>query len=119
MPGTNLPITLDGTNLAPDITPDHVKAWTQRLAWAHETLLSGNGAGADYRGWLDPAVMVTDTDVTEIASIAADLRSKSDALVAIGIGGSYLGARAVIEALAPAGAPTVHFAGQNLSARYH
>jgi glucose-6-phosphate isomerase len=119
MPETNLPITLDGTNLAPDITPDHVKAWTSRLAWAQETLLSGSGAGADFRGWLDPAAMMTDAEIAEIESIAADLRAKSDALVAIGIGGSYLGARAVIEALAPAGAPTVHFAGQNLSARYH
>ena len=57
--------------------------------------------------------------MAEIETIAADLRAKSDSLVAIGIGGSYLGARAVIEALAPAGAPSVHFAGQNLSARYH
>jgi glucose-6-phosphate isomerase len=119
MPTTNLPITLDATNLAPDITPEHVKAWTNRLAWAQDTLRTGSGAGADFRGWLDPAAMVTDAEVAEIESIASDLRAKSDTLVAIGIGGSYLGARAVIEALAPAGAPPVHFAGQNLSARYH
>ena len=38
MPETNLPITLDATNLAPDVMPDHVKAWTNRLAWAQDFL---------------------------------------------------------------------------------
>ena len=119
MPDTSQPITLDGAHLAPDVTTDHIKNWTSRLAWADSTLRDGTGAGADFRGWLDPAAMVTDAQIAEIEAIAADLRAKSDTLVVIGIGGSYLGARAVIEALAPAGGPKVVFAGQNLSARYH
>lgn len=114
-----LPLTLDAAYLAPDLSPDHVAAWQARLQWAHETLQNGTGAGADFRGWLDPAQMVTDAQIDEIQAIADDLRAKSDTLVVIGIGGSYLGARAVIEALAPADGPSVHFAGQNLSARYH
>lgn len=120
MPETKTPpLTLDAAHLAPDVTPAQVAAWTDRLAWAQETLTRGTGAGADFRGWLDPAAMTNDAQVAEIEALAADLRGQSDTLVVIGIGGSYLGARAVIEALAPAGGSPVHFAGQNLSARYH
>jgi glucose-6-phosphate isomerase len=113
------PLTLDAHYLSPDVTPAQVALWTDRVAWAHNTLISGTGPGAEYRGWLDPAAMVSEEEVGQIEGVAADLRERSDALVAVGIGGSYLGARAVIEALAPVGGPTVHFAGQNLSARYH
>jgi glucose-6-phosphate isomerase len=114
-----LPLSLDISNLAPDVPSSKVAAWKDRLAVAHQTLVEGTGAGADFRGWLDPSVMVSDEEITEIEAIAADLRENSDALVVIGIGGSYLGARAVIEALAERGSPPVYFAGQNLSARHH
>lgn len=112
-------LTLDLTHLAPDVTPEMLVRQRARLATAQETLRDGTGAGADFRGWLDPAAMVSEDDLDRIGAIAADLRARSDALAVVGIGGSYLGARAVIEALAPPGAPAVHFAGQNLSARYH
>jgi glucose-6-phosphate isomerase len=114
-----LPLKLDAAHLAPDIVPAQVAAWTQRLAAAHETLTKGTGAGADYLGWLDPGAIVTEEQIAEIEAIAKDLREKSDTLVVVGIGGSYLGARAVIEALAAPDAPTVHFAGNSLSAHYH
>ena len=111
------PLTLNAAYLAPDVTGEMVAAWKQRAAAAQETLISGSGVGNDFRGWLDPAAMVTDAELAEIESVAADLKANSDTLVAIGIGGSYLGARAVIEALAPT-APVL-FAGNNLSARHH
>jgi glucose-6-phosphate isomerase len=114
-----LPIRVDAAYLAPHVTPEMVKHWTARLALAEKTLQEGSGEGSDFRGWLDPAKMVTDAQIDEIEKIAADLRAKSDTLVVIGIGGSYLGARAVIEALAPADGGKVEFAGNNLSARYH
>ena len=118
MPATS-PITLDAAYLAPHVTPEMVAAWQHRLGYATDTLTSGTGAGADFRGWLDASLMVTDEEIAEIEAIAADLREKSDTLVVIGIGGSYLGSRAVIEALAKKDAKPVVFAGQNLSARYH
>ncbi|MES2458961.1 MAG: glucose-6-phosphate isomerase [Armatimonadota bacterium] len=114
-----LPLSLDAAHLAPDIVPAQVAAWSHRLSAAHEMLTTGTGAGADFRGWLDPAAIVTEEQITEIEAIAADLRAKSDTLVVVGIGGSYLGSRAVIEALAAPDAPTVHFAGNSLSAQYH
>ncbi len=121
MPDNDFPLTLDAAHLAPDVTPAMIAQQTARLASAHEMLVQGTGAGADFRGWLDPLQMVTDEQVSEIEAIASDLRARSDTLVVIGIGGSYLGARAVIEALAPPGhsAASVVFAGQNLSSRYH
>lgn len=119
MPDNDFPLTLDAAHLAPDVTPEMIVRQTARLASADETLVQGTGAGADFRGWLDPLQMVTNEQATEIEAIAADLRARSDTLVVIGIGGSYLGARAVIEALAPSGSANVVFAGQNLSSRYH
>lgn len=110
-------LTLDASYLAPNVTAAMVARQQQRLATAHSTLTEGNGAGSDFLGWLDPAAMVTDTELAEILNLAHDLRQKSEVLVSVGIGGSYLGTRAVLEALG--GDRPVEFAGQNLSARHH
>ena len=110
-------LSLDAAYLAPNITAELVVQQTDRLALAHATLTNGSGAGSDFLGWLDPAAMADDTLLDEIENIAADLRARTDVLISVGIGGSYLGARAVIEALG--GDRVVEFAGQNLSSRYH
>jgi glucose-6-phosphate isomerase len=110
-------LTLDAAYLAPHVTPELVAQQTDRLALAHATLTQGTGVGSDFRGWLDPAAMADDALLGEIETIADDLRARTDVLISVGIGGSYLGARAVIEALG--GDRTVEFAGQNLSAHYH
>ena len=110
-----IPITIDAAH----VTPETVANWTAKLALAEKTLQEGSGAGAEFRGWLDPSQMVTDAEVEQIQQIADDLRAKSEMLV-IGIGGSYLGARAVTDALGTAaGIDSVKFAGNSLSARYH
>jgi glucose-6-phosphate isomerase len=86
---------------------------------ARRILEQGSGPGAGMTGWLElPARMAADLDRLE--EVAADLRRR-EAVVVVGIGGSYLGARAVIEALGPPfdPAPKVLFAGHNLDARYH
>ena len=57
MPDT-FSITLDAAHLAPDVTPAMVTQQSARLAQAQRTLLDGTGAGADFRGWLDPLAMV-------------------------------------------------------------
>ena len=102
-------LTLDASYLAPDVTPAMIARQSARLATAHATLTEGTGAGSDFLGWLDPAQMVTDVELSEILALAGDLRGKSDTLVSIGIGGSYLGTRAVLEALG--GDRPVEFAG--------
>ncbi|MDD5937633.1 MAG: glucose-6-phosphate isomerase [Clostridiales bacterium] len=93
------------------------------LKKAHDYVVNGTGAGSDFTGWVR---LPADYDKEEFARIrrAADkIRSDSKALVVIGIGGSYLGARAVIEALTSNNynltrkdAPAVYFAGNGLSA---
>ncbi len=88
---------------------------------------TGSGAGNDFLGWVTLPTDTNDALLTDIEETAARLRNDCEAVVAIGIGGSYLGAKAVIEALsdsfAPyhkinAGAPAVLFAGQNIGEDY-
>jgi glucose-6-phosphate isomerase len=76
----------------------------------------------DYTGWVDYAERVTDADLKAVTDIADEIRGKSDALVVIGIGGSYLGARAAydfIDAGTEKPRTELLFAGCNLSASYH
>lgn len=63
------------------------------------TLHDGNGAGNDFLGWLHLPSSITDEQLTDIENTANALRSKCEIVVAIGIGGSYLGTRAVVEAM--------------------
>jgi len=67
---------------------------------AHHTIERGDGAGSDFLGWLDlPNQMLS--DVNRINDVAKRLSEKHDVLLVIGIGGSYLGSKAVIESLKP------------------
>lgn len=87
---------------------------------ARKNLQSRSGAGAEFLGWLDLPEKTSADLIHEIEAAAEKLR-RADALVCVGIGGSYLGARAVIEALRSpwrTGFP-VYFAGHQLDARYH
>ena len=66
---------------------------------ANVTLENGTGKGNDFLGWLHLPSSITEAALNEIQKTAGDLRSKCEVVVVIGIGGSYLGARAVIEAI--------------------
>ena len=66
---------------------------------AKETLLSKEGAGNDYLGWIDLPVDYDKDEFARIKKAAAKIQSDSDVLLVVGIGGSYLGARAAIEFL--------------------
>ena len=86
---------------------------------AHKTLSEGSGLGAEFTGWLDLPRKIRDTELPAILAAAKTIRSRSKALVVIGIGGSYLGARGAIELLKPVPGPDdprVFFAGNTLSA---
>ncbi|CAG7647804.1 Glucose-6-phosphate isomerase [Paenibacillus solanacearum] len=95
---------------------------------AHEQLHEKTGAGSDYLGWIDLPVNYDKEEFARIQQAARQIQSDSDALVVIGIGGSYLGARAAIEMLShsfynllPKGkrkTPEVYFVGQNISSTY-
>ena len=89
-------------------------------------LENGTGAGNDFIGWTDLASRTSDTLLDTIEEVAATLRKECEAVVVAGIGGSYLGAKAVIEALSSSFAPMtgngnnpqILFAGHNISEDY-
>lgn len=93
----------------------------------HEMLLNKTGKGNDFLGWVDLPTQIDAALVDRIRADAAKIRSMAEVFVVIGIGGSYLGSRAVIEALGNpfedlqrgSDYPYVIFAGENLSEDYH
>lgn len=93
---------------------------------ANELLHSGKGAGNDFLGWVNLPSSISKAELDAIKSCASTLRAKADVVVCIGIGGSYLGAKAVLDAMsnpfellhAERKNPTVLFAGQNISEDY-
>ena len=100
---------------------------TSTAADALEKLREGTGEGNDFLGWLDLPSRTPMHHLDEIIAVANDLRNSCDYVVSVGIGGSYLGAKAVIEALgnsfdaytpATPGSPKVLFAGQNIGEDY-
>lgn len=85
---------------------------------AHRELVDRTGAGNDFTGWLELPQRIKDTELKSILSAAQRIRSRSKALVVIGIGGSYLGARGAIELLRPVRGendPRIFFIGNGLS----
>ncbi len=92
------------------------------LGEAHSMLQEGRGPGSDYLGWVNLPENYDRDEYTRIKTAAARIQSDSEALVVIGIGGSYLGSRAIIELLASPnynlkrkGTPAIYFAGCGLS----
>ncbi|MEK3725812.1 glucose-6-phosphate isomerase [Paenibacillus sp. FSL H8-0034] len=95
---------------------------------AHDQLHNKSGAGSDYLGWIDLPVDYDKEEFARIQQAAKKIQSDSDALVVIGIGGSYLGARAAIEMLSHSfynllpkdkrKTPEIYFVGNNISSTY-
>ena len=92
----------------------------------NDELLTGKGAGSDFLGWLDLPVNYDKEEFARIQKAAKKIQSDSDVLVVIGIGGSYLGARAAIEfckgqmynGVREKGIPEIYFVGNNISSSY-
>ena len=103
-----------------------IKPLQAEVAAAQEKLDKGTGEGNDFIGWLHLPSEITESFLNEIEESAKVLRDNCEIVVVAGIGGSYLGARAVIEALSNSfdylqtnrKAPVVLFAGQNLGEDY-
>ena len=102
---------------------EQMKAQAQQ---ANELLHSGKGAGSDFLGWVHLPSSIDDAQIAAIEAQAEKLRAKAEVVICIGIGGSYLGAKAVYEAMNNSFEylrrkhenPTVLFAGQNISEDY-
>lgn len=106
----------------PGVTLESIQELQAEATQALNTVLNGTGAGNDFLGWVNlPSETINSDLIDEITSVANVLRAECEAVVCIGIGGSYLGAKAVIEALKNQFAPTkpeLLFAGHNIGEDY-
>jgi glucose-6-phosphate isomerase len=107
-------------------TRDYVFSLQSQVEQSLKALHTGTGKGNNYLGWLNLPSSVSPEELKDIVNVANDLRSKSEVVVVVGIGGSYLGAKAVIEALQNTfhfsgdnASPLVVFAGHNICEEYH
>lgn len=112
-----------GLNLsktAPFISIEEIKLMESQALSAHDQLHKGTGAGNDFLGWVELPVTYDKTEFKAIQKAAQQIRDTSEALVVIGIGGSYLGARAAIEMLTNSfsGTPEIFYLGQTISPTY-
>ena len=119
-------ISLNITKAASFLAEGAVKAYEPKVKAAQEALENGTCEGNDFLGWLHLPSSITPEFLDEIQAVANTLREKCEVVVVAGIGGSYLGARAVIEGLGNSFAwlvndkknPTILFAGNNIGEDY-
>ena len=121
-------VTFDYSKTAGMIHDNEIESMKAIAEAAKEVLLSRSGAGNDFLGWIDLPVDYDKEEFARILTAAEKIRSDSDVLLVIGIGGSYLGARAAIEFLRHnfynvvskeiRKAPEIYFVGNSISSTY-
>ncbi|MBR3832946.1 MAG: glucose-6-phosphate isomerase [Lachnospiraceae bacterium] len=121
-------IKFDFSNTEFMASKEDVQAMSSRVAAAKKTLLEKTGEGNDFLGWIDLPVDYDKDEFARIKKAAEKIKSDSDVLIVIGIGGSYLGARAAIEALRHSfynsvskevrKTPEIYYCGNNISSTY-
>lgn len=121
-------LSLDLSKVAPYLNMDEIDFMGDLVQSAHKKLHEGTGAGNDFLGWIDLPVNYDKAEFARIQEAAKRIQETSDVLIVIGIGGSYLGARAAIEMLTnnfynvlskeDRKAPQIFYVGNNISATY-
>ena len=119
-------INVDISNIWGPVSLPDLLAVEAEVSAAHMAVTDGTGAGSEYLGWLELPTDEPTEEINRILDAAEKIRSDSDVLVVIGIGGSYLGPRAAIELLQGPhrnvgkgkGDPQIYFAGNSLSTRH-
>lgn len=121
-------LKFDDSKLGNYINKDELEIITPQVKLAHELLKSKTGAGSDFLGWINLPHDYDKEEYARIKAVAQKIRENADVLIVIGIGGSYLGAKACIEALnntffnylskEERKAPQIFFAGNSISSTY-
>ena len=121
-------ISLDYSKIFKFISEDELDKMKVSVNEVSKKLHNKTGVGNDFLGWLDLPVNYDKEEFSRIKKASEKIKNDSEVLIVIGIGGSYLGARAVIECLSHSffnslskkkrNAPEIYFAGQNISGRY-
>ena len=124
----NKGISLDLSKVAPYLAMTEIDYMEDMVKSAHDKLHNGTGAGNDFLGWIDLPVNYDKDEFARIKKSAEKIKSDSEILIVIGIGGSYLGARAAIEMLTnnfhnaldndKRKAPKIFYVGNNISSTY-
>jgi len=124
----NKGISLDLSKVSPYLEEAELENMESMVKAVHEDLHNKTGAGNDFLGWVDLPVDYDKEEFARIKKAAEKIKSDSDVLIVIGIGGSYLGARAAIEMLTnnfhnvlgsdKRKVPQIFFAGNNISSTY-
>ncbi len=108
------------------VSEETIRSYEDKVLKSNEELHNKSGKGSDFLGWLDLPSSITKEHIADIEDTAKKIRSLADYVVVIGIGGSYLGAKAVIDALSGSfdhlqtnrKNPVVLYAGQNIGEDY-
>ncbi len=119
-------LKFDYSNALDTIKQEDVIDFQKKINQHYKSLLDKTGKGNDFLGWINLPSEIDEQLITKIEDIAEEIQIKSKIFVVIGIGGSYLGARAVIEALSNSfshlaknnNSPVILYAGQNISEDY-
>lgn len=121
-------IKFDYSNINKFVKEHEISFMKKQAELAKETLLNKTGQGSDFLGWIDLPVNYDKDEFDRIKKAATKIQKDSDVLIVIGIGGSYLGARATIEALRHSiynsvskevrKTPKIYFVGCNISSTY-
>ncbi len=103
------------------VNPISISSKEEAAKKAQLLLKSGEGSGSEFLGWRDLPLFISPENISQIESVATRIQ-KADALIVIGIGGSYLGTRAVLSGCVPSFTKQslpIYFAGQQMDALYH
>ncbi len=118
-------VKFNGKHLAPFVSESEFECIFPQVEAAHKMLEDRTGAGNDFLGWVDLPVNYDKDEFARIKKAAAKIMQDTDVLLVIGIGGSYLGARAAIEAMAGTlynatrtNTPEIYFVGNSISSSY-
>ncbi len=121
-------VVFDYSRAAGFVSAEEMDNMKATVMCARDVLMAGSGAGNDFLGWIDLPVDYNKEEFERIKKAAAKIQNDSDVLLVVGIGGSYLGARAAIEFLShsfynvlPKGkrkTPEIYFLGNSISSKY-
>lgn len=118
-------LTLNTSHVKEFIRENELLALEPQVRAAHQTLLQKNGPGSDFLGWVNLPLDYDKEEFSRIKAAAKRIQSQADILIVIGIGGSYLGARAALELLRSPfynnlkkDTPDIYFVGNNISPDY-
>jgi len=107
------------------VSAKELQTVSKPIKLVHKELMSKNCPGSDFTGWIDLPSTIKNSLITDIQATAKKIRKNCDIFISLGIGGSYLGAKAAIDFIKPnfanelnSESPKIYFGGQNLSADY-